>query len=115
MALETLLFGLEQELLGCATRSDAARLSQLLADDFVEFGASGNVWGTKAQVIAGLQEELFSARRMTEFALKRLSEDVVLVTYRCHRKAVGDSLRSSVWRKEQGQWRMVFHQGTPAA
>lgn len=114
-ALKALLLGLEQELQACTTRSDAARLSQLLADDFVEFGASGNVWSGKAQVIAGLQEEVFAKRRMTAFVLKVLSEGVALVTYRCHREGAGDSLRSSVWRKEEGQWRMVFHQGTPAA
>ncbi|MFL1416594.1 DUF4440 domain-containing protein [Pseudomonas fildesensis] len=115
MELEQLLFGLEEELLEGATRSDAVPLSQLLADDFVEFGASGNVWGCKDEVIAGLQEEVFSVRRMSGFAVKVLGEGVALVTYRCHREGVGDSLRSSVWREEKGRWRMVFHQGTPAA
>ncbi|AZE54471.1 hypothetical protein C4K03_2315 [Pseudomonas synxantha] len=114
MELEAHLFALEQELQACTTRSDARRLEQLLADDFVEFGASGAVWGSKAEVVAGLQDEVFSERRMTEFALKMLSANVALVTYRGHRQGVGDSLRSSVWREEHGQWRMVFHQGTPA-
>ena len=112
MELEAHLFALEQELQGSATRSNADRLAQLLADDFVEFGASGNVWGSKAQLIAGLQDEVFSPRRMSGFAVKKLSDGVALVTYRGHRQGVGDSLRSSVWRQEQGQWRMVFHQGT---
>ena len=114
MQLQAHLFALEQELQGCSTRSDAERLEQLLADDFVEFGASGTVWGSKAEVIAGLQDEVFSPRRMSGFAVKMLSYGVALVTYRGHRQGVGDSLRSSVWREEQGQWRMVFHQGTPA-
>ncbi|MBV4481489.1 nuclear transport factor 2 family protein [Pseudomonas khavaziana] len=114
MELEAHFFALEQELQGGATRSNANRLAQLLADDFVEFGASGNVWGSKAQVIAGLQDEVFLPRRMSGFAVKKLSDGVALVTYRGHRQDVGDSLRSSVWREEHGQWRMVFHQGTPA-
>ena len=113
MELDAHLFALEQALQSCATRSDAGRLGQLLADDFVEFGASGTVWGSKTEVIAGLQDEVFCERRMSEFAVKILSAKVVLVTYRGHRQGVGDSLRSSVWREEQGQWRMVFHQGTP--
>ncbi|WP_242155463.1 nuclear transport factor 2 family protein [Pseudomonas sp. ArH3a] len=115
MQLEQHLFALEQALQQCTTRSDTERLAQLLAHDFVEFGASGNVWGSKAEVIAGLKDEVFSARRMTEFAVKLLGQGLALVTYRCHREGVGDSLRSSVWREEEGQWRMVFHQGTPAA
>ena len=114
MELELHLLALEQELQGYATRSDAHRLAQLLADDFVEFAASGTVWGSKADVIAGLQDEVFCPRRISGFALKRLSAELALVTYRGHREGLGDSLRSSVWRYEQGQRRMVFHQGTPA-
>src|SRR5471030_1853349 len=64
MELEAHLFSLEQALQQSSIRSDAAQLERLLADDFVEFGASGNIWGSKAQVIAGLQDEAFSARRM---------------------------------------------------
>jgi len=73
------------------------------------------VWGSRAQVIDGLQDEVFAARRITEFAVKLLSKGVALVTYRGHRSGVGTSLRSSIWREEKGQWQMVFHQGTPAA
>lgn len=70
MDLDAHLFELEQELQQTATRSNATRLAQLLADDFVEFGASGNVWGSKAEVISGLQDEVFAARSITAFALK---------------------------------------------
>ncbi|WP_235437125.1 DUF4440 domain-containing protein [Pseudomonas trivialis] len=115
MDLDAHLFELEQELQQTATRSNATRLAQLLADDFIEFGASGNVWGSKSEVISGLQDEVFSARRITNFTVKRLTEGVALVTYRSHQDAGGASLRSSVWRVEEGQWRMVFHQGTPVA
>ncbi|MEB2649063.1 DUF4440 domain-containing protein [Pseudomonas sp. MYb541] len=115
MDLHAHLFGLEQALQQSTTRSDTRQLERLLADDFVEFGASGHVWGSKAEVIDGLQDEVFSARSMTEFVVKMLSEHVALVTYRCHRSGVGTSLRSSVWRAEEGQWQMVFHQGTPLA
>ncbi len=116
MDLHAHLLGLEQALQQSTTRSDATRLAQLLAEDFVEYGASGNVWGSRAQVIDGLQDEVFAARRITEFAVKKLlSKGVALVTYRGHRGGVGTSLRSSIWREEKGQWQMVFHQGTPAA
>lgn len=115
MDLKTHLLGLEQALQQYSIRSDATQMAELLADDFVEFGASGNVWGSKAEVISGLQDEVFAARSITAFALKMLSEGVALVTYRCDRHGCGASLRSSIWRAEEGQWRMVFHQGTPVA
>jgi len=89
MDLHAHLLGLEQALQQSTTRSDATRLAQLLAEDFVEYGASGNVWGSRAQVIDGRQDEVFAARRITEFAVKLLSKGVALVTYRCHRSGVG--------------------------
>ncbi|MFO2462829.1 DUF4440 domain-containing protein [Pseudomonas sp. 15FMM2] len=117
-ALAAHLQDLERELHQCATRNDAQRLATLLADDFVEFGASGRIWDSKAQVIAGLSDEVFAARSMSDFALKLLADGVALVTYRCHRaasdvQAGSESLRSSVWRNSQAGWQMVFHQGTP--
>jgi hypothetical protein len=101
---------LEQRLLSQTTRRDAEEVSRLLADDFVEFGASGNIW-SKADVVEQLPQEVFTPRTITEFTAKQLSERTVLVTYHCHTAAI-NSLRSSIWRKRDEQWQMVFHQGT---
>ncbi len=48
-----------------------------------------------------------------------LAPDVVLLTYRGNREFAGSdtvthSLRSSIWRRREGTWRVVFQQGTPA-
>ncbi len=43
-----------------------------------------------------------------------LASDVLLATYQTFRH--NDSkyaLRSSIWKKNQGEWQMIFHQGTP--
>jgi len=45
---------------------------------------------------------------------------VVLFTYRLRVRprlgaAAVPSLRSSVWRKSDNRWRLIFHQGTVAA
>jgi hypothetical protein len=42
----------------------------------------------------------------------RLSEQVVLLTYRVNRPE-GASLRSSIWTVHDGFWVLVFHQATP--
>jgi hypothetical protein len=49
---------LEARLLSPEVRANEAALTALLADDFVEFGVSGNVW-KKADVIADLKGEVF--------------------------------------------------------
>jgi hypothetical protein len=107
--LQTLL-ELERRLLSQATRGDAEEISRLIADDFTEFGASGGIW-TKADLVEQLPCQPFTQRTISEFAVKPLSGDTALVTYQCHTNA-SNSLRSSIWRKQEEQWQMVFHQGT---
>ena len=100
---------LEEQLLDCSVRASAERLDQLIADDFVEFGASGRVY-TKPEIIAALLADPFlgpGTPIVKEFRSLVLAPDVVLATYRC-----GQSLRSSLWRHDRTGWRMDFHQGT---
>ncbi|RON10305.1 DUF4440 domain-containing protein [Pseudomonas brassicacearum] len=117
MELSQTLLKLEQRLQSQATRRDAEEISRLLADDFIEFGASGSIWN-KAEVVEQLPHEAFTRRTISEFAAKQLSEYTVLVTYHCHTPSIGqhcptNSLRSSIWRRQGEHWQMVFHQGTP--
>jgi hypothetical protein len=54
---------------------------------------------------------------MEDFKSQWIAEGVVLVTYRTVRidprsGQRAAALRSSIWIKESGQWRMRFHQGT---
>ena len=111
------LRSLEEALLQQQTRQDAAQLDALLADDFTEQGVSGTVW-TKPAVIAALQVENFSERKISDFRLRLLAEGVALLTYRAQRVATAtrpqaNSLRCSVWQRDGERWRMLFHQGTP--
>ena len=116
MDLSKTLLQLEQRLLSQATRSDAEEISSLLADDFIEFGASGSIW-SKAEVVEQLPHQPFTERTISQFSVKPLSEHSALVTYHCHNASIGqrsstNSLRSTIWQKQDEQWRMVFHQGT---
>jgi hypothetical protein len=99
-------------------RGSPERLAVLLAEDFVEFGSSGRVFN-RTEIIAALAKETATKRSLTEFKATMLSEDVALVTYRATRRSTGDAaavsaLRSSIWRRRDGRWQMVFHQGTLA-
>jgi hypothetical protein len=115
-ALEARLRRLEEELFSASAR--ATRCAQLLADEFVEFGGSGRVYG-KADVIAALQNETPARISAEDFSVDLLAPGVALVTYRAlrHSQPPVHSLRSSIWQRQGEQWRMVFHQGTivPAA
>jgi hypothetical protein len=114
-----LLRQLEERLLQPEGRRSAQDVADLLADEFVEIGSSGRVFN-KQQILESLQHEEPTQRSMTEFRSTLLAPGVILTTYRVVRLNRSDapplsSLRSSIWRLQDGRWKMVFHQGTPAA
>lgn len=119
-ALLAHLQSLENELHRPATRSDAARLEALLHEDFREIGRSGVAY-TKADVLAQLPMEASPADIVADrFELRRLGDAVALLTYRSAHRMEGGALdrltlRASIWERSGREWRMRFHQGTPAA
>jgi hypothetical protein len=115
-SIEDVLIALEKELHSSLTRSNQNRLDQLIANDFYEFGSSGNVW-TKKDILSRLPQEKSELQIFSrDYQIKELSPGICLVTYVSFRKN-GEreervALRSSIWRKISSEWEMVFHQGT---
>lgn len=108
---------LEQSLLQPAVRRNRARLLELLADDFREFGSSGRVWTRKTIIDLLAKETAFVPPDIEEFQCTMLAPELALVTYRTARfdEKTGErlaSLRSSIWSCATGEWKMRFHQGT---
>jgi ribonuclease HI len=103
----------ELSLLNPAVRSDPHRVRELLHPDFLEFGASGRRWNLEAVVEALAIDPSSPSQEPTELAPVHVADDVVLLTYRIDGQD-GASLRSSLWVREGGSWRLRFHQGTPA-
>ena len=112
------LRALERELHDHVVRRSPERLSALLHAQFCEFGRSGAVY-TRAQVIGQLLAERDPPRSHTRgFAVVELAPAVALLTYQSADLAPSGSLeqyanRSSIWRRDESGWQMVFHQGTP--
>jgi hypothetical protein len=112
--VEAQLRHLEEQLLQADVRASAERLDALLADDFIEFGSSGRVFDKK-RIVKLLPEETPINLSLNSFKSRMLSETIALVTYRATSgsKPAVYTLRSSIWRLSNGQWQIVFHQGTP--
>jgi hypothetical protein len=111
------LRGLEELLAKPDVRRSPDELERLIADDFREFGGSGRIFDKK-QIIAALQGQPRCELSLTDFQAVCLATDVVLVTYRGKAQFSESekplySLRSSIWRRSDGKWQVVFHQGTP--
>jgi len=113
---EDRLFELEQRLAQVGRRLSAEDAGSLIAEDFVEFGASGKVW-SKAEIIAAMSQWAPIERIVEDFRVRVLSASICLVTYKVigvtkDRQASPFSLRSSIWRYMGERWQIVFHQGT---
>jgi hypothetical protein len=87
----------------------------VLHDDFVEYGASGRRWDRAAILAVVRDAEAIPAASLSleAFEATSLAEDVVLATYGLREHGPGRvSLRSSIWVRTAGLWRVRFHQGT---
>jgi uncharacterized protein YhfF/GNAT superfamily N-acetyltransferase len=106
--------------LALARRDEAAIPSgydALLAPDFAEIGASGNVW-TRAETLlmlaSGKQNDDIE---IEGFEVAEIGPDVLLAIYDAvttdpvHGRI--RSHRSSIWLRLDGHWMLRFHQGTP--
>ncbi|MBN1778759.1 MAG: DUF4440 domain-containing protein [Candidatus Buchananbacteria bacterium] len=116
--LKEKIFELETDLLRPETRKSAERLNELLVDNFIEFGSSGKIYDKK-NIIERLPSSISPKYKISDFQIRELADDVILATYKTNKQEEDSeknlSLRSSIWKKNQGQWQMEFHQGTPEA
>jgi hypothetical protein len=115
-SLEQHLYHLEWRLQQTEIRHSPDELTELLADDFVEFGSSGCIY-SKQSIIDSLSKEPTINVTMSDFKAVMLSDEIVLVTYHAfyqeqESEPVIHSLRSSIWKKRDGSWQIIFHQGT---
>lgn len=108
-ALDEKILLLEQDLLRKDLRLDRALLETLIADDFVEFGASGTVYDRTAIIEALIVEREPPNCAISQFTARLISNRIALAAYRA-----GAFRRSSIWRREDEGWRIVFHQASPA-
>ena len=104
---------LEEALLVPEVRKSAAQIAALLADEFVEIGSSGRIYD-RNQIIEQLQQESGeeSLRTVSDFTARELADGLILVT---HRIIKSRTVRSSIWKRTNSEWRMVFPQGTKLA
>lgn len=116
--LEKQIFELEKELLKPQTRKSAEKINELLSDDFIEFCSSGKVYHYRKGDVWDDGSNLPDVKwELKEFAIKELSNDCVLATYKIIKhgelnKTKKYSLRSSIWKYSNDTWKMTFHQGT---
>lgn len=113
--LASALIAAEQAMLDAQIRGDVDTVAVHLAADFEEFSSSGQRYD-RAGVLHALRGSRLESATATDFRVRPLDATHALATFRISLRRDGrerHSLRSSLWRNEDGVWRIVFHQGTP--
>ena len=114
--ISSILLNNEERLLRADIRTSPAALSALIADEFIEIGSSGRIY-SKQEVIEALQKEPPFEGSIAEFEGRQLTPKIFLITYRMVESQKNTaqprmSTRSSIWKQIDGQWKIIFHQGT---
>jgi hypothetical protein len=108
---------LEESLWRPDVRFSAAKMKELLADDFVEIGASGRIYD-RAATLAAPATPFEAELPLADFVVHALTLDIAHVIYSSVVTQAGRvrrARRSSIWSRTRSGWRLRFHQGTPTA
>ncbi len=109
------VMALELEVQDAQCRASQSRLAEIFAPDFVEIGASSRRWdldSTLQMLRDDAQDPDVAGIEVRDLRARYLTPDVIQVFWTSHR-AGRRARRTSIWRRHQGQWQLVYHQGTP--
>lgn len=108
---------LEESLWRAETRLDDTLMDRTFSADLIEFGRSGRIY-QRDEMLLGQNGygEIRAVLPLDKFSVRSLSDDIVQVTYISEVTYSDDvefANRPSIWRNEDGKWKLWFHQGTP--
>lgn len=87
------------------------------ADDYWEVGASGRVYNRELilelarKTPAHFVDASQAGWQAKDFGLLQLGPETYIVTYALDQNG-RLTHRASIWRREQGRWKILYHQGT---
>jgi hypothetical protein len=114
--LEKIIYELELSLLQQEVRMSVEKLNALIAFDFVEYGNSGQIYDKK-DILERLPMGPAITYHLDDFQCIQLADNIIQTRFKTVRINVDNttttSLRTSLWRKNNDDWQMIFHQGTP--
>lgn len=117
--VEKIIFDLETKLQKSAVRKSIEKLDEIISDDLREITSSGTV-ATKEDCLINLPAAPEIKFVMTDFSIRQLAPDLIQSFFKTEKTVAGTdkvsySMRSSIWKNENGKWKMLFHQGTPTS
>ena len=93
------------------TRKNKNELEKLISKDFIEYGSSGLIYSYDETINGLLNETEEKIYKIIKMETKIISKNIVMVLYIIDING-NISNRSSIWKKENNEWKIIFHQGT---
>ena len=107
LALKEEIYSLE---LAVANRA-IKNADDVISEGFKEIGSSGRVY-CKSDYLDSLNAKGTAPDyQIYDFEITMLAENIILASYKSRLKEAF-ALRSSIWKKEDDNWKLTFHQGT---
>ena len=101
----------EERLLSKEVRSSRDKLSELIDDNFLEYGASWKKYD-KSFILDRLPKTDFSIIDIKEFNVYQISDTCAQTRFHTKEEDGRECLRNSIWKKQGNSWKIIFHQGT---
>jgi glyoxylase I family protein len=118
-SVSTEVVDLEKRAWEIAKKKDRGALGRLLAEDYTEIIDDGVF--DKAHLLAYLNDVTLTRYSLTDFKVKRLAPDAVLLVYRSSESGEYKGSRfeaeyniASLWLRRSHRWQNVLFQETPA-
>jgi len=110
-----MIIEMELKLLDKNIRNNKEELVKYISKEFIEYGASGKIY-TYYDTLNFLPiEEKQIEYKIIKMDSKILSENIILLLYIIEINNGVENIitnRSSVWKKDNNDWKIIFHQGT---
>lgn len=113
MNIEEIIVKYENDFFTKAFCDDKRNLDKRIHNEFFEIGKSGQLFDKNT--IINYLSNLDSDRDIDiiDFKTKDLKNGLMMANYIADEKELGiNTLRTSIWVIEDGDWKLLFHQGT---
>jgi hypothetical protein len=116
--MHNMIIELELSLLDEKIRNNKNELEKILSKEFIEYGFSGKIYDYDITLnMLPNKSDKKIEYKIIENRVNELSENIVLLLYIIEMEIMGEihrSNRSSIWKREEDNWKIIFHQGTKA-
>ena len=115
MDLEQLILQYEKDFFKKDFCNEKHNLDHRIHDEFMEFGQSGCVYYKDSIIDYLLNLPSDKDIDIASYTLKKMREDIVILHYiSIDRGVETQAVRTSIWMKDDSDWKLYFHQGTPS-